>query len=206
MTSIKPIRDPQTDILLTPENSVLVIIDYQPIQIDSINSMNKSELIRNVAYVARTAKLYDVPIVLSTVNVGSGRNQDTIGPIKRAVGYIASYDRSSINAWEDEEFLAAVKATGRKKIIICALWTEACLTFPALDALKEGYEVFPVVDAVGGTSLLAHETALRRVEQAGAQLITIPQLLCELQRDWDRGDTVRPFVELLMEFGAFRQA
>lgn len=84
-----------------------------------------------------------------------------------------------------------------------ALWTEACLTFPTLDAIKEGYEVYPVVDAVGGTSTIAHETALRRLEQAGAHLTTIPQLLCELQRDWNRTETVPGFNKLMTENGGF---
>ena len=92
-----------------------------------------------------------------------------------------------------------MEATRRKKLIMAALWTEACLTFPSLDAMRAGYEVYPVVDAVGGTSVAAHETALRRVEQAGAQLISIPQLLCELQRDWARNDTVPAFVSLLFK-------
>ncbi len=108
------------------------------------------------------------------------------------------FDRTTINAWEDKEFRTAVVATGRKKLIICALWTEACLTYPALDLLKEGYEVYAVVDAVGGTSVLAYETALRRIEQAGAKLVTIPQLACELQRDWNRAETAPPMVKALM--------
>ncbi|MDR2105869.1 MAG: hydrolase [Coriobacteriales bacterium] len=203
MTSIKPIRDPKTDWLLTPENATVVIIDYQPTQIHSVNSINTSELIRNIVIVAQAAKAYDLPIVLSTVNVATTRNQETVPPLKQALEGVPSYDRTSINAWEDEEFLAAVRATGRKKLIICALWTEACLTFPALDALREGYEVFPVVDAIGGTSTLAHETALRRVEQAGAQLITIPQLVCELQRDWNRDETVGEFLDIMFADGAF---
>ncbi|MHC5216451.1 isochorismatase family protein [Enterococcus sp. LJL128] len=192
------------DHLLSPENAVLTIIDYQPTQINSINSMNRSELIRNTEIVIELAKLYGIPIVLSTVNVEKGWNSDTIPVLKKAVGEgVQSYDRSSINAWEDQEYNAAVKAVGRKKILIAALWTEACLTFPTLDALKEGYEVYPIVDAVGGTSLLAHETALRRVEQAGAQLTTIAQLACELQRDWNREETVPGFDELMTKFGAF---
>jgi nicotinamidase-related amidase len=203
MTSIKPIRDPKTDWLLTPENAAVVIIDYQPTQIHSVNSINTSELIRNIVIVAQTAKAYGVPIVLSTVNVATTRNQETIPPLKQVLKDVPSYDRTSINAWEDAEFLAAIQATGRKKLIMCALWTEACLSFPALDALREGYEVFPVVDAVGGTSKLAHETALRRVEQAGARPITIPQLVCELQRDWDRDETVKEFLDLMFSNGAF---
>jgi nicotinamidase-related amidase len=203
MTSIKPIRDPKTDWLLTPKNAAVVIIDYQPTQIHSVNSINTSELIRNIVIVAQAARAYGLPIVLSTVNVATTRNQETVPPLKQVLEGVPSYDRTSINAWEDTEFLAAVRATGRKKLIMCALWTEACLSFPALDALREGYEVFPVVDAIGGTSTLAHETALRRVEQAGAQLITIPQMVCELQRDWDRDETVRDFLDLMFSDGAF---
>lgn len=192
------------DNLISPDNSLLTVIDYQPIQIDSINSMNRSQLVVNTEFVIRLAKLFDIPIVLSTVNAGTDRNRDTVPRLRRAIGSdVPSYDRSTINAWEDKEYLEAVKATGRRKIIILALWTEACLTFPTLDALREGYEVYPVVDAVGGTSLLAHEAALRRVEQAGAQLTSIAQLGCELQRDWNRLETVPEFVDILVEFGAF---
>ncbi|KRK86911.1 hydrolase [Lentilactobacillus sunkii] len=191
------------DRLLSPDNSLLTIIDYQPVQVGSIGSMRHSDLLENASLVAKTAKLYNLPIILSTVNAHNQRNSDTVKPIKDVVGDIPSYDRSSINAWEDKDYNEAIKATGRKKIIILALWTEACLTFPTLDAIAEGYDVYPVVDAVGGTSTIAHETALRRVEQAGAHLITIPQLLCELQRDWNRQDTVPGFVKLLQENGAF---
>ena len=161
-------------------------------------------MIRNTEIVIELAKLYNIPIVLSTVNVEKGWNTDTIPVLKKAIGEdVPSYDRSSINAWEDKEYNEAIKATGRKKILIVALWTEACLTFPTLDALKEGYEVYPIVDAVGGTSPIAHETALRRVEQAGAQLTSIAQLACELQRDWNREETVPGFDELLTKLGAF---
>ncbi len=114
---------------------------------------------------------------------------------------VETYDRTSINAWEDVEFVKAVKATGRKKLIMTALWTEACLTFPALDALREGYEVYPVVDAVGGTSVEAHQAALRRIEQAGGKPISWTQLLCELQRDWARKETVPQFIDLFIETG-----
>lgn len=194
----------ENDSLLSPENTVLAVIDYQPTQINSINSMNHSELIRNTEIVIELARLYDIPIILSTVNVATSRNQDTIPVLKKAIGEnTPSYDRTSINAWEDKEFNEAIKATGRKKILILALWTEACLTFPTLDALREGYDVYPIVDAVGGTSPLAHETALRRVEQAGANLTSIAQLACELQRDWNRTETVPGFDELLAKFGAF---
>ncbi|WDF82674.1 hydrolase [Lacticaseibacillus pabuli] len=192
------------DHMVDPENTVLTVIDYQPLQVSTINSMNRSKLVDNAELVIRLAKLYKIPIILSTVNVSNGRNADTVPRLRRAIGEdVPSYDRTSINAWEDKEYQAAIKATGRKKILILALWTEACLTFPTLDALKEGYEVYPVVDAVGGTSPIAHETALRRVEQAGAQLTSIAQLACELQRDWNRSETVPGFSKIMSEFGAF---
>ena len=203
MSSIKPIRNQVEDELLTPENAALIIIDYQPTQVNSINSMIHEELIENIVSVTKIAKLYKLPIVLSTVNVSNGRNKETIPRLKSELEGVPSYDRTSINAWEDLEFYEAVKKTNRKKLIICALWTEACLTFPTIDALKEGYEVYPVVDAVGGISNLAHETALRRVEQAGAKLISINQLICELQRDWDRLETVEGFVNIMQEIGSF---
>lgn len=204
MSSFHPIRDPKTDHLLTPKNTALVIIDYQPVQVNSINSMNRKELVDNIVTVAKLANGFDIPIVLSTVNVATGKNQETIPSLKEVIkSNVVSYDRTSINAWEDEEFYNAVQATGRKKLLMCALWTEACLSFPTLDALKENYEVYPIVDAVGGTSKIAHKTALRRMEQAGAQLTTIAQLACELQRDWNREVTEPAFVEALTRAGAF---
>lgn len=201
MSSISPIRDPKNDHLLSPENAALIIIDYQPIQVSSIKSMDQTHLVEQIVRLAKTAKVYNIPVILSTVNVQTGRNKDTIAPLKEVLADTVSYDRTSINAWEDKEFYEAVKATGRKKLIMAALWTEACLTFPALDALKEGFEVYPVVDAVGGTSSEAHNIALRRIEQAGSQLISVNQLLCELQRDWNREETVPGFFEVLFKDG-----
>ena len=197
--SSEPVRDRLSDHLLTPQNSALIVIDYQPVQVNSIKSMEQGKLVENVVTVAKTARAYGLPVVLSTVNVRTGVNKPTVAPLLEALGNIEALDRTTINAWEDVEFRKAVQATGRRKLVMTALWTEACLSFPTLDALREGYEVFPVVDAVGGTSLLAHETALRRVEQAGAQLISIPSLLCELQRDWARKETVPAFVSLLFK-------
>ncbi len=166
--------------------------------------MKHADLIVNATMVAKIAKLYKLPIVLTTVRANGKAENDTIPSIKKVVGdFHPSYDRTSINAWEDKEFNRAIKAPNRKKLIMIALWTEACLTFPTLDAIKEGYEVYPVVDAVGGTSTIAHETALRRLEQAGAHLTTIPQLLCELQRDWNRTETVPGFNKLMTENGGF---
>lgn len=201
MASITPIRDPKQDHLLSPENSALIIIDYQPVQVGSIKSMDQDLLVKEITRTAKTARLYNLPIILSTVNVATGKNAETVAPLKEVLKDLPSYDRTSINAWEDKEFNDAVKATGKKKLIMTALWTEACLTFPALDAINEGYEVYAVADAVGGTSVVAHETALRRMEQAGVQLISVNQLLCELQRDWNRESTEKGFFEVLFKDG-----
>jgi nicotinamidase-related amidase len=196
MTS-EAIRDPLRDRLLTPQNSMLIIIDYQPVQVGSIASMDKRMLVDNIVSVARLATLFELPIVLSTVNVKSGKNAPTIHQLTEVLPGVDALDRSTINAWEDVEFVRAVKATGRRKLVMTALWTEACLTFPTLDAMREGFEVYPVVDAVGGTSVDAHSAALKRVSQAGAQLVSWVQLACELQRDWARTKTAKGFAEIL---------
>ncbi len=197
------IRNPQTDQLLTPENSAFIIIDYQPIQVSSIRSMPREEFIFNIVSTAKAAVNYNLPIVHSTVNVATGRNKPPIQELQDVLGHLPTYDRTSINSWEDIEFKRAVKAIGRRKLIMTALWTEACLTFPALDAIQEDYEVYVPVDAVGGTSLAAHEAALRRLEQGGAKLISRVQMYCELQRDWSRGATVPGFMGVFDNFDGF---
>src|SRR6202049_3083054 len=196
MTS-QPIRDQVEDHLITPKNSALIIIDYQPPQVSSIVSMDHRTLVANIVATARLAKVFALPIVLSTVNVKTGGSAPTIHQLAEVLAGIEELDRTTINAWEDEEFVTAVKATGRKKLIMAALWTEACLTFPALDALREGYEVYPVVDAVGGTSVEAHRAGLERIAQAGARPVSWVQLICELQRDWQRKDSAQEFANIL---------
>ncbi len=199
--SSEPIRDPVTDHLLTPQNAAFIVIDYQPVQVNSIASMERQRLVSNIIRASKAAVIYGLPIVHSTVNVQTGINKPPIAPLRKVLDKVPTYDRTSINAWEDVEFRKAVQATGRKKLIMAALWTEACLAFPALDALREGYEVYVVVDAVGGTSATAHEMALRRVEQAGGKMISVTQLFCELQRDWRRKETVPGFMTLFFDMG-----
>jgi nicotinamidase-related amidase len=199
--SSQKIRDPKTDHLLTPENSALIIIDYQPTQVGSIESMDKYTMVKNLVALIKLAKVFKMPIVVSTVNVKAAGLKSTIPQIAQEVKDLPSYDRTTINAWEDVEFLEAVKATKRKKLIMAALWTEACLLFPTLDAMKDGYEVYPVVDAVAGTSLLAHDAALRRMEQAGAQPVSVMSLVCEIQRDWARFETVPAMLGVLAGVG-----
>ncbi|KAA2234589.1 hydrolase [Salinarimonas soli] len=199
----EPIRNPQTDHLITPENSALIIIDYQPVQVSSIRSMRPDELVFNITGVAKAAANYGVPIIHSTVNVSTGLNKPPIQQLQDVIGHLPTYDRTTVNAWEDVEFKEAVKALGRRKLIMTALWTEVCLTFPALDALREGYEVYVPLDAVGGTSVAAHEAGLRRVEQAGGQMTSRVQLYCELQRDWARKATVPGFMNVFESFDGF---
>ncbi|MFC7556458.1 hydrolase [Pseudoroseomonas wenyumeiae] len=180
-----------------------MIIDYQPDQVSSIRSMPRDELVFNIVSAAKAALNYNLPIIHSTVNVQTGRNKLPIQQLQDVLGHLPTYDRTSINSWEDAGFKDAVKALGRRKLIMTALWTEACLTFPALDAMQEGYEVYVPIDAVGGTSVAAHEAALRRVEQAGAKLISRVQMYCELQRDWAREATVPGFMDVFESFDGF---
>jgi len=199
--SSEPVRDPVKDDLLTPQNAAFIIIDYQPVQVNSIASMERQRLVSNIIRASKAALLYGLPIVHSTVNVKTGINKPPIAPLRKLLDKVPAYDRTSINAWEDIEFRKAVEATGRKKLIMTALWTEACLTFPALDAMREGYEVYVVADAIGGTSVTAHDMALRRVEQAGGKMISVTQMFCELQRDWRRKETVPGFMTLFFDMG-----
>jgi nicotinamidase-related amidase len=201
MTS-EPVRDPQGDHLLTPQNCALVIIDYQPTQVKSIRSMDRDVLVDRIVDLARFGMLYRLPVVLSTVNVSNGRNQPTIEELQDVLAGITALDRTTINAWEDAEFKRAVRAAGRRKLIVAALWTEACLTFPSLDAMREGYEIYPVTDAVGGTSPEAHQAGLNRVAQAGGKPTSVVQVACELQRDWTRAETADGFAQIL--FGGNR--
>ena len=197
MTS-QAIRDPLADHLITPQNSALIVIDYQPNQFRTVRSMDRDLLLENIVSTVRLAKLFGVPIVHSTVGVAAGRDESTVPELAELLEDDPPIDRTAINAWEDADFLAAVRATGRRKLILCALWTEVCLAFPALDALREGYEVYPVVDAIAGTSLEAHRAGLERVVQAGAQPTGWVSLACELQRDWARQETVPGVVEIVL--------
>jgi nicotinamidase-related amidase len=191
-------RDPRGDHLITPENAALLVIDYQPSQVASIRSMDSQLLLKNVVSTAKTAKAFGLPIVHSTINVASGRGKPTVPELAAVLEDNVPIDRTSINSWEDADFVAAVRSTGRRKLIICALWTEVCMAFPALDALREGFEVYPVVDAIGGTSIEAHRAGLERVIRAGAQPISWVSLACELQRDWARLETVAQVIQIVL--------
>src|SRR6202012_5925268 len=179
MTSL-PVRDPLADHLLTPENAAFLFIDYQPSQLAGIRSMDRDLLLTNAVSTVRTIKTFGVPVVHSTVNVATGRGQPTLPELASLLEGDQPLDRTTVNSWEDREFVRAVHATGRRKLIVCALWTEICMAFAALDALREGYEVYPVGDAIGGPSPEAHRAGLDRVTQAGGQQTSWVSLACEL--------------------------
>lgn len=184
MADATPVRE--NDHLLTPENAAVVLIDYQPEQVGTVGSIDYDELMLNVTAVARAASEYQLPVVLTTVGVKMGANSGTIDELRDALPMAGELDRTTLNSWEDPDFRAAIEATGRKKIIMTGLWTEVCVAFPTLDMLRAGYDVYPVADAIGGISRDAHDNAMQRMVQAGAQPITAVSMVAELQRDWGR--------------------
>jgi nicotinamidase-related amidase len=197
MTSA-PVRDPIADHLMTPQNAALLLIDYQPSQLAGVRSMDRALLVKNAVSTVRIVKTFGVSVVHSTVNVATGRGHPTLPELADLLAEDKPLDRTTINSWEDIDFVQAVHATGRRKLILCALWTEMCMAFAALDALREGYEVYPVVDVIGGTSPEAHRAGLDRVIQAGGQPIGWVSLAGELQRDWAREDTATAINEIVL--------
>ncbi len=186
MSGPTPIRDPKTDHLLTPQNAAITFIDYQPEQYAGVGSIDTKTLLAGVITLGEIATAYGLPVVLSTVGVQSRGMQGTNTELKAALPGVPEIDRTTLNSWEDPDFRAAIEATGRRKLIVAGLWTEICVAFPVLDALKEGYEVYVVADAIGGVSTAAHKAAMQRMIQAGAVPISVIGLAGELQRDWGR--------------------
>jgi len=171
--------------VFTYQDSALLLIDYQKEMFDTVRSETPAELIDlNVRLLIKAAKAFDMPIVLSTVGVEMGVNTPTRQSILDELPGIEVIDRSSMNAWEDPAFHAAVEKTGRKRLIFGALYTEICLAYPVIEAMKEGYDATFIVDAVGGLSQLAHRTAIERLTAAGAVPNTALALVTELFRDW----------------------
>jgi nicotinamidase-related amidase len=181
----------------TAEDCALVLIDYQKEMFEVIRSETPSDLVElHVRLLAKTAKAFDMPIVLSTVGVGYGLNGPTLPSVLSELDGIEPIDRSSMNAFEDVDFRDAVKATGRKRLIIGGLHTEICLTFASVSALKDGYEVLYVTDAVGGRSQIAHHTAIERLAHAGAVPTTALAVTTELFRDW-AGPLAQPALDVI---------
>src|SRR5689334_15931254 len=185
------------DALLTPKNCVLLLINHQPFQLANVNSHDPTLVINNVTGLAKTAKAFGIPTILSTVNEERGgalfKQLQAVFPDQKPI------NRTFINAWEDRRVVEAVKKTGRKKLVIAALWSEMCLAMPAIQAMGEGYDVYVVTDASGGVSPEAHDMAIRRLVAAGAQPITWIGMAGELQRDWSRTDKLGQVTQILLD-------
>jgi nicotinamidase-related amidase len=186
--------------LLTPKNHTLILIDHQPQMAFATRSIDIAELRNNVTGLAKAAKAFQVPTILTTVAATSFS-----GPVFPELQAVfpeqKPIDRSTMNTWEDKRVVDQVKKFGRKKVVMAALWTEVCLLEPALSAIDEGYDVYIVTDASGGVSKEAHDMSVQRMVQAGAQPITWLQYMLELQRDWARGETYAPVMDIAKQHG-----
>ncbi|MGF6192633.1 hydrolase [Serratia sp. 2723] len=184
--------------LLDPKNSALIFIDHQPQMAFGVANIDRQQLKNNVVALAKAGSIFNVPTIFTSVESESFSGY--IWPELLAVHpELTPIERTSMNSWEDAAFVKAVEAIGRKKLVISALWTEVCLTFPALMALEAGYEVYVVTDTSGGTSVDAHERAIDRMVQAGAIPVTWQQVLLEYQRDWARKETYDAVMDLVRE-------
>lgn len=184
--------------LLTAENSAIILIDHQPQMIFGVQSADRQTIINNTVGLAKTGKVFNVPTILTTVAAESFS-----GPIHPQIQEVfpdqVPIDRTTMNSWEDENLVQAVKKTGRKKLVMAALWTEVCLAFPVIGAIQDGYEVYIVTDASGGTTTEAHNMAVQRMIQAGAIPVTWVAVMLEYQRDWARLETYDAVMSIAKE-------
>ena len=189
--------------LLTPDNCVLALIDHQPQMLFGVGNFDRQDVVNKAVALGKAARLFDVPTVLSTVETKNFSGY--IWPQLKAVFPDQDpIERTSMNSWDDKNFVAAVEQTKRKKLVIAGLWTEACVTFLSIQALHDGYEVFFVADASGDVSQVAHDMAVQRCIQAGARPLTALQTLLEWQRDWAHLDTYDAVMDILKtHFGAY---
>ncbi len=192
-------RNPKTglDALLTPDNCALILIDHQPFQFAGLRSHDTQTIINNVVGLARGAKLFGVPTLLTTVL--EERGGYLLSQLQAVFPEQKPINRTFINTWEDTRVVDWVKKTGKKKLVMAALWTEICLAMPVIHALGEGYEVYIVTDASGGVSVEAHEVAIQRMVQAGAVPLTTSVFTAELQRDWAREATLAGMAKLMVD-------
>jgi nicotinamidase-related amidase len=191
--------------LLTPDNCTVIFIDHQPQMTFGVASIDRQTLVNNTVGLAKAARIFKVPVILTTVETKSFSGNMWPQLLELFPGQ-DPIERTSMNSWEDKKFVEAVEKTGRKKLVIAALWTEVCLAFPAIQAMEAGYEVYAVEDASGGTSEVAHRCAMQRVIQAGAVPVTWQQVLLEFQRDWAHRETYDAVMQLVIEHsGAYGQ-
>jgi nicotinamidase-related amidase len=186
--------------LLTPENCAVIFIDHQPQMLLGVDDIERKELLSNVVRLANAAKIFEVPVILSALQ-SREFSGDLIPELLEMFPGQSLIRRSSMNAWDDPAFVAAVKNTGRRNFLMAGLWSEACLAFPALQMLEEGYGVYIVMDASHGANQVAHEAALRRIEQAGGVSLTALQILLEFQRDWARTEHYDQVMAIVKECG-----
>lgn len=186
--------------LLDPEQIAVALIDHEPQMFFGVEGACRSSVLNAVTGLAKTAKAFQIPLILSTVEA-----QTFFGPLVSKVQSvypeITPIDRTTLNTWEDGDFKAAVVATQRKKLLIAGLWTEVCVALPALSAIADGYEVYVVADASAGSSKQAHQMAMQRVIQAGARPVTWQAALLEVQRDWANKDRYQAVTAILKEHG-----
>ncbi|MBY0113228.1 MAG: hydrolase [Phycisphaerales bacterium] len=184
--------------LLTPKNAALVLIDFQPQMAFGVQSHDRQTIKNNAVALAKAAKVFGVPTILTTVETDSFS-----GPMWPEILAVfpgqKTIERSSMNTWDSQEVKNELKAAGRPKLILAGLWTEVCISMPSLEALREGYEVYVVTDACGGTSKEAHDMAIQRVVQAGAVPVTWQQVMLEWQRDWHNKETYGPVTGVIRE-------
>ncbi len=186
--------------LLTPDNCVITLIDHQPQMLFGVTSIDRQSLINNVVGFAKAAKIFDVPLILSTVE--SKSFSGNIWPQLQAIYPDQTpIERSSMNSWDDENFVAAVVKSGKKKIVLAGLWTQVCVTFPTVQAINDGFEVYVVEDLCGDLDERTHEAAMRRVEQAGAKPVTWIQVMLEWQRDWAQTGTYNAVMDVVKHHG-----
>jgi len=185
--------------LLRPEDSILVLIDHQPYQFANLHSHEPTMIVNNVIGLAKTAKVFNVPTILTTVIEERGgyliKGLQDVFPEQKPI------DRTFINTWQDERVVQIVKKSGRRQLVLAALWSEICLAMPAIQALGDGYDVFIVTDASGGVSAEAHDMAVRRMVAAGAVPVTWLAVAGEWQRDWAREKSAIGLAGVLAEHG-----
>ncbi|MDC8004328.1 isochorismatase family protein [Aureisphaera galaxeae] len=161
-------KDPKFDNLLTSENTVLLVIDFQEEMMGTVRNIERDVLTNNTQAIIKTAQVFNIPIIETTIGVGIGANESTLTEFKDLMPNLKNIDRISLNAWQNREVIHAVEKTGRKKLIITGLWTSGCPTYTALDAIQAGYEVYILTDVMGDATIDAHNRAIERMVQAGA--------------------------------------
>jgi nicotinamidase-related amidase len=186
--------------LLDPSNCTVVLIDFQPQMAFAVRSIDGQTLVSNVEGLAKSAKAFDIPTVITTVAEKSFSGP-TFSQIRDVFPDKPIIERTTMNMWEDRNVIHAIEKIGRKKLVLAGLWTEVCIALPALDAMREGYEVYVVADACGGTSPTAHDLAMQRMQMSGAVPITWIQFLLEQQRDWARDETYDKTLAIVKEHG-----